>query len=227
MGRRKDYISRKDTEFFSFQKQLVDKVVANKVAWSIPDAAVNPLVARRAEYEPLHRKSQNKNTRSMIDVVAHRQSRKLYEKEIRIFVKAYLMFNPLVPNSNKVGMGLNVRDTEPSPRPAITDIPMVGLTPMGGGAIDVMCRRETDQTRPSMHQMADAIECRYVIVPTRMAINDPEAATKSQISKKAKFWIQAGVENAGKHFYGFFRWVNLTNPANSGQWSSAHEAVIA
>jgi hypothetical protein len=227
MAKRVYFIPRKDTEFFSFQKQLVDKIVANKVAWGIPDAAVNPLVARRSAYEPLHRKSQEKKDRTSGDVDRHRQSRKTYEKEIRKFVNAHIRFNDLISDSQRVSLSVPPRDTKPTPRGKIESSPTAGLIPMGGGSIEVICRRETDQDRPSMHQLADAIECRYVIVPTRMAINDPEAATKSQISKKAKFWIQAGDENAGKHFYGFFRWVNLTNPANSGPWSNAQSVIIA
>jgi len=224
MGRRKDFMPRKDTEFFSFQRILVDKVVANKAAWGIPDADVNPLVARRTEFEPVRVKAQNKNTRTSVDVLAHRDMRKVYEKEIRAFVRKYREF---IPDTGKVGMGLAIHDTEPSPRGQIESIPVVALLPMGGGGIKVICWRETDQDRPSMHRLADAIECRFIIVQGRMAINDPEAAPKTQISKKAKFWIQAGDENAGKHFYGFFRWVNLTNPANSGQWSMAQTVIIA
>jgi hypothetical protein len=223
MGRRKDFMPRKDTEFFSFQRILVDKVVANKAAWGIPDADVNPLIARRSEFEPVRVKAQNKNTRTSTDVLAHRQMRKTYEKEIRAFVRKYKEF---IPDTGKVGMGLTVRDTEPSPRGLIESIPVVALLPIGGGGIKVICKRETDQNRPSMHRLADAIECRSILVQGRMAINDPEAAPKSQISKKAKFIIQCGDENAGKHFYGFFRWVNLTNPANSGPWSKAHTMIV-
>jgi hypothetical protein len=227
MAKRVYFIPRKDTKFFSFQKQLVDKVVANKVAWGIPDAAITVLTDHRVAYEPRHVKAQNKNTRSMIDVMGHRQERKAYEKEIRKFVNAHIRFNDLISVSQRVSLGVMPRDTEPSPRPAITGTPMVWLSPMGGGTIEVICRRETDKDRPSMHQMADAIECRFIITPTRMVINDPDAATKTQIFKKAKFLIQTGTENAGKRLYGFFRWVNLTNPANSGQWSRAQEVVIA
>jgi len=32
---------------------------------------------------------------------------------------------------------------------------------------------------------------------------------------------------AGQSFYGFFRWTNLTTPANNGPWSDAQPVVIA
>ncbi|MFH1227322.1 MAG: hypothetical protein V1701_05400 [Planctomycetota bacterium] len=223
-----DWIPNRDDDFFSLQSNLVKKSEANKTAWGIPDSAVNPLVARRAEYEPRYHKSQEKNARTSVDVLAHRQSRKLYEKEIRVFAKAYLMFNPLVSPANKISMGLTVYDTEPSPRPVISDIPISFLEPLGGGTIKVTCRRETDQTRPSMHPDADGIECRYTFVPKReMPPKSWEDCSRTQTSKKARFIISCGVENAGHSFYGFFRWVNLTNPTNSGPWSNAQGAVIA
>ena len=228
MPKRKYYIPLRDDDFYTFQHHLIDKVVVNKVAWGISDAVVNPLTSRRAEYEPAYHKSQEKSNRTSGDVVRHRQLRKLYEKELRVFAKAYLMFNPAVSFAQRMEMGLTVRDTEPSPRPAIADRPMVGFKPLGGGSLEVTCMRQTDQTRPSMHPAADAIECRFILLPVGEAPpTDTEQCPKIHISKKAHFFIPCGVKNAGKCFYGFFRWVNLTNPANNGPWSNARSAVIA
>jgi len=228
MARRVYYIPRRDDDFFNFQGNLVNKVVANKTVWGIPDPAVNILTGHRSAFEPLYIKSQNKYNRTSVDVLAHRQSRKIYEKAIRTFVKAYLMFNPLVTDDKRVEMALTVRDTKPTPRGKIETIPMVGLISLGGGDIEVICREETDQTRPSMHRLADAIECKFVFVAIgTKPPDDPEAVARTQTSKKARFIIQCGDKQAGQRFYGFFRWVNLTNPANSGPWSRAQTVVIA
>ena len=37
MARKKDFIPRRDDDFFNFQGKLVNMVVANQVAWGIPD----------------------------------------------------------------------------------------------------------------------------------------------------------------------------------------------
>jgi hypothetical protein len=228
MPKRRYYIPRKDDDFFNFQGNLLDKVVAKKAVWGIPDSAVDPLVARRAEYEPRYHKSQDTNKRTRADVLVHRQIRKTYEKEIRTFINAYIRFNGKMTDVDRITVGMPERDTEPSPRPAISDIPMVFLEPLGGGSIKVTCKRETDQTRPSIHRDADGIECRYIFVPKG---EKPPASSKDapnvQVSKKARFIIECGDENAGERFWGFFRWVNLTNPANSGPWSNARGTVIA
>jgi len=228
MPRGKQYIPVRDDDFFNFQGNLVNIVVTNKVAWGIPDSAVNPLVARRASFEPLYTTAQDKTTRNRADVLAFRQSRKLYEKEIRTFVKAYLLYNPLVTDEQRMEMALTIRDIEPTPRPKIATIPIIGLRSMGGGDIEVRARVTTDQTRFSMHPAADAVECGYVLVAIgEVPPDDPESMAKTIESKKARFIIHGGAKNVGQRFYGFFRWVNLTNPANNGPWSNAQTVVIA
>jgi hypothetical protein len=53
-----------DDNFFNFQGKMVNKVVTNQVAWNIPAAKVAALTTRRAAYEPLYHKTQDKNTRT-------------------------------------------------------------------------------------------------------------------------------------------------------------------
>jgi len=222
-----NYIPQRDDDLFNFQGNLVNEVVTNAVAWGIPAPAVAALVARRAAYEPLYFKSQDKGNRTQADVLAHRQIRELYEKEIRVFGKAYLLFNPLVSDEDRRRMRLTVRDTEPTPRGKIISFPIIGLKGMGGGDIEVRCRVTTDQTRFSMHPLADAVECKYIFVPSgEMPPEDPDACPKTQTSKKARFIISCGVKNAGQSLYGFFRWANLTNPQNSGPWTTKAQGTV-
>ena len=125
-------------------------------------------------------------------------------------------------------MGIPPRDFEPTPRGQIEAIPVVGPTAIGGGDVKVRCRVTTDQTRYSRHPLADGIEVKYTWVPKgEMPPEGPEDCNKALTSKKAQFIIHCGPKNAGESFYGFFRWVNLTNPENSGPWSNALKVVIA
>lgn len=225
--RKTSYIPKRDDDFYTFQANLVNIVVTNAPAWGIPAPDVAALVARRASYEPLYLKVQNKTTRTRTDVLAHRQMRKIYEKEISVFVKAYL-FNPLITDNDRMTMGIPPRDFEPTPRGKIETVPVVELLAIGGGDIKVRTRVTKDQTRYSKHPLADGIEVKYTWVPKgEMPPEKPDDCTKTQNSKKATFIIHCGPGNAGESFYGFFRWVNITNPENSGQWSNAIKVVIA
>jgi hypothetical protein len=206
----------------------VNRVVTNAAAWGIPAPSVTALVNRRAEFEPLFTTAQNKTTRRRADVLAFRQSRQLYEAEIRAFVKAYLMFNPLVTDEQRMEMALTIPDREPTPRGAIDTKPYVDLNAVGGSSITVRARVTTDQTRASMHPLADAIECRYTFVTVgEMPPEDWDACPKTAVSKKALFKVLCGAKAIGQRFYGFFRWVNESNPAHNSDWTNAITVVIS
>ncbi|MBI4835368.1 MAG: hypothetical protein HY811_11215 [Planctomycetes bacterium] len=172
---KKYYIPKQDDDFFNFQGNFVNRVVANAVTWGIPPADVMAIGARRMSYEPLYTAAQNKTTRTRADVLAHRQSRELYEKEIRTMARQYLMNSPLVSDTDRVNLGLTVRDTEPSPGAPITTVPIIGLKGLGGGDIEVRCRVTTDQTRASMHPDANVVEYRFIMVASgTVPPDDPE-----------------------------------------------------
>jgi hypothetical protein len=214
---------------------MVTKVQAKKADWEIPDSAVDVLVAHRAIYEPLYQKANAPGTRTSVAVMAHRRERKAYEKAIRAFVNAHVRYNDRMTNADRLSIGVPARKTKLSVKPKINEVPSVGMDPMGGGWIKVTCRRTTDEDRPSMHDFADVIECRYTFLPVHLKpvegkkfyFPTPDECPKVQTSTKAHFIIKCGYENAGQKFYGYFRWVNQSNPANSGQWSDGKTVVIA
>ncbi|MFA5794045.1 MAG: hypothetical protein WC980_03120 [Candidatus Brocadiia bacterium] len=223
-----DWLTTRNDDFFNKQRAYLERVIANKVAWGIPDAAITPLTTLQTEYEPLYWKIQDKRARTSGDVTAHRDCRDRFETELRAFHKERVIGNRSIPKSELSILVGKERDTVPTPRGKIDTIPIIGLIGIGGGDIEVRARVTTDQTRFSMHPLADAVECRYTLVPKGdMPPEGQKDTKKSQVSKKARFIISLGDEQAGESFYGFFRWVNLTNPANSGAWSKAQKVVIA
>jgi len=228
MPLKKRYLPLGDDNFFNWQGNFDNRVVTGAPAWGIPAPSVAALTARRAAYEPLYTAAQNKTTRTKGDVLAHRQMRKIYEKEIRTLARAYLFNNPLVSDTDRVNLGLTVRDLEPSPGRPISDVPVVILRPLGGGDIEVRVKPTKDQSRPSIHPDANVVEYRYVIVESGdVPPDDPEDCPKGDVQTKAKFVIKAGAKNTAKRFYGFFRWLNNRRPRQEGPWSNAQPVVIA
>jgi hypothetical protein len=213
---------------YNAQGVYVNGVVVNAVAWGISAPAVAALVARRAEYEPLYHKLQDKNTRTKNDVVAHRRCRKIYEKELRDFHNEWIDGNSSISAEQKLILGGREKDIEPTPRGKIDLVPYIFLKAIGGGVIEVRSQTEKDATRVSMLKTADGIECRWLLVPKgEMPPEGYDDAKKTVVSRKARFTIDCGDKNAGDSFYGFFRWVNTSIPANSGLWTKALRAVIA
>jgi len=227
MAKSKDWMPKQDDDIFNKQKAYFERVETNKTAWGIPDTAIDPLLDLQAEYEPLYWKIQDKKNRTGADVASYRDCKKRYIKAWRAFHKEWVVNNSKIPVADKVILVGKERDTEPTPRGKIATFPIIGLKGIGGGEIEVRCRVTTDQTRFSMHTLADAVECKYIFVPTgEMPPEDPDACPKTQTSKKARFIISCGVKNAGQSLYGFFRWANLTNPQNSGPWTTKAQGVV-
>ncbi|MFH0887763.1 MAG: hypothetical protein V1871_00970 [Planctomycetota bacterium] len=228
MAKKVDWIKTRDDDFFNQQGAYVDRVVANALAWGIPAPAVAALVTLRAEYEPLYTKVQDKKNRTGADVAAHRDCRNRFQTALRAFHKEWVVNNSLIPLADKVILVGKVRDTEPTPRGKIELVPYIFLKAIGGGVIEVRSQTEKDATRVSMLKTADGIECRWTLVPKgEMPPEGVDDAKKTVVSRKARFTIDCGDKNAGDSFYGFFRWVNQSIPANSGLWTKALRVVIA
>jgi hypothetical protein len=136
-------------------------------------------------------------------------------------------------------LNLPLRDTTHTPRGPITDIPIADARAIGGGAVKFRIRLTTDATRASKHPLADVIEMKYALLPqpatggtggttptpgTPASAATPPPATAddcslNQFSKKAVFTVHYGASAPGKMLYCFFRWVNLSNPANNSDWT--------
>lgn len=104
-----------DDDLFNAQGAYVNRVVVKAVDWGIPAPAVAALVARRAEYEPLYHKAQDRNTRSNTDVVAHRRIRDLYENELRTFHNERIAPSTGITVEDKLTLGGREKDTQPTP----------------------------------------------------------------------------------------------------------------
>lgn len=228
MPKRQDWIPTRNDDFYNKQRSYFDRIVANKVAWGIPDGAIAPLLALQAEYEPLYWKIQDKRARTSGDVTAHNDCRERYTAAWRKFHKERVAGNSLIPKSELSILVGKERDTEPSPGPVITDIPVVALRAIGGGEVNVGCKATKDQTRYSMHPAANLVEYRFAIVePGDIPPADAEDYPKKDVSSRAKFILKLGTKNTGKRFYGLFRWVNAHRPKQEGPWTEATSVVIS
>jgi len=128
------------------------------------------------------------------------------------------------------------RDTTPTRRGAITDVPFGSLVGKGGGMMEVRARRESDATRSSKHPLADAVELRYLILNDSTTPPDegsggdfpaPEDCRNSVSSKSALWRVSLGSAARGKTVLGYLRWVNLSNPANNSGWSMPMVGIIS
>jgi hypothetical protein len=194
-------------------------------------------IAWRDSGIPLRKLYTNKNTRTKTvidDMNAHMKGFSGF---------AELLLNRMagssaLTNDDRNVLNIKERDKTATRRGKIDDKPIVGMTVIGGGQMKVRVRTTTDASRASMHDLADLIECRYVILtenpsppgpvppPSGLQIPQPADAPNQALSKKALFEIDFGTTNIGKYVVAFYRWTNITNPANNGPWTLPQIGLI-
>jgi hypothetical protein len=82
-----DWIPTQNDDIYNKLKSYMELIVANKVAWNIPDSAIDPVLDLQTEFEPLYNKIQDKRRRTSADVTAFRDCKKRLLKEWRSFHK--------------------------------------------------------------------------------------------------------------------------------------------
>lgn len=127
--------------------------------------------------------------------------------------------------SDRNTLNLKERDPNNTPRPVITEAPFAKVTGTAGGLMEYILRTDADSSRTSRHPDSDGAEIVYTIGTTPPT--SPADCNRTLFNSKARGIIDAGIENAGKKFYGYARWANITNKSKSGPWCQVFSAVIS
>jgi len=141
----------------------------------------------------------------------------------------------LTPDERLI-FNLKVPDRTPTSRPAIDVKPDVILRAKEGMRMQVECRLEHDQTRPSKHKDCDVVEFRHWFntAPTSVGTdptNPAPLATATVVkiigeSGRAKFIIQFAETDAGKILNLEARWKNSKENHKSGPWCEVVSARV-
>mgnify|MGYP001579323856 CR=1 FL=1 len=118
-----------------------------------------------------------------------------------------------ITEADRLALNLPERDRERTPRAPITTAPDVALTPLEGGFIRQRQRVDADQTKASIHPLADGWK-RYMKIGSPAPKNHIECPL-IDVGSKALITFDGGVENDGKKIYAFYQWINMSNPANN------------
>ena len=112
-----------------------------------------------------------------------------------------------------------------APRPAIGTAPILSVKALGNLQIQIDCRVEGDENRPSIHPDADGVELRAYIGDTPPP--NYEGANNISFKSKARFTeILDDPTFMGKWACVFARWVNTSDNTKSGPWSPMVSVII-
>ena len=110
--RSKDYIPASDPKFIEFGENLFDKAGLHHEDWGVPSAE-QVIGGALIEFKDKYAKAIQPN-RGKIDVSEKNAARKVAEKAIRSYVQGFLAKNPLITDTEREMLKINVYDTTPT-----------------------------------------------------------------------------------------------------------------
>jgi hypothetical protein len=212
----------KDIEFNGYIQEAEPYLNANKLRLLISADNITQLTNLKANWDSCYPESQNKTLRTTAIIIHKDESREALKDLLRAIYDD-IPESVLTPE-DRLTLHLNKRDTVPTRRGMIVQIPFMRVKVQAGSVISFICRKETDFSRASILKGADAVEVVYSIGDTVPA--SAEACSNTISSTKAIFDLRLSSENAGDNFYCFARWVNHRDASKNGPWTEMMNVII-
>jgi hypothetical protein len=108
-----DYVPSADAAFLEWEKNLLNVILQNFSTWSSPSPQTT-LAPFAAAFETAYEACRNPN-RGKLDIQKKNEARKVLEKELRAYNKAYLLYNPTVTDDDRTAMGIPIHKGTRSP----------------------------------------------------------------------------------------------------------------
>lgn len=217
-----DYIPRQDAKFNDWQTNLTNIVSSNRNVWKIGDEDCGRLQSLQSRWNESYAIASNKHNRTAADVTAKKEARLAYEKELRVFVKRHLAFNPDVSDADRERMGLTVATGTRKSTNVPTTAPIA--------TIDFSMRlrhsihfRDSNAASKSKPEKIHGCEI-WSKIGGESPVNESEL-TYLGVDTHTPYTIIYQGDQQGKTVHYWLRWVNTRGEC--GPWSAPVSAVIA
>ena len=216
-----DFIPESDSEFHTFQGNLILKVEDNVVTWGIPPEAVTRLKSFQAPWIVAYEKASNADFRTTPITRTKNEARYAFEKEIRAFNNEFLASNRKVTNGDREAMKLTIRSTVRVPVAAPTTVPI--------GKIDRSLNyrhtiRITDSATGSKAKPRGVFGCEVWIKIGTEVPNGPPDYEFYSTDTRSPLQVDFTAADKGKTAYYLLRWVNKRGEV--GTWADPISAMI-
>lgn len=215
-----NYIPTKDEEFRDWAKNLFTTVLGYYTIWNIPSPQP-PMGSLLAAYE-LALETALEPNHGKVDVLKKNEAKGALKKQIRIYVKAYLINNPAVSDPERETMGLPVHKTTHAPVNVPTTAPQLFIN-TGTRRRLVITYKDEGSTRRGKPQGVHGIEVRWAILDDYPA--DIALLTHSSFDTKPPLNIDFEEHDRGKKVFLCGRW-EIEREGEKGPFGDIEEAII-
>jgi hypothetical protein len=215
-----DYIPVNDGKFLTWVKNLIAYVIVHATAWGLSPTAWAKIEPMITEYENAYNKAQDAN-RGKADTALKNETRDALKKEVRVFVKGFLEYNPAVTNDDRERMGLPIHDTKPTPVPDPNSVPVPQVKMPFAGTIDLHVTDSATE-RKAKPAGVHGFETAWAILET--APTDWTQLNHSVFCTRTPLRLTFSGNERGKTLYFALRWENTRGV--KGPWTEIMNAII-
>lgn len=217
-----DYIPRADAKFNDWQSENLTMLDGKSEPWHIPQEAIDQLKTTQAGWEKIYAVTRNTATRSKADVEEKNNVRRVYEKQWRQFITAWISNNPLVAPDDRVRMGLSSKDNTRTRSSVPATAPI--------GKIDFSVRFQhkisfADETTPTLRSKPAGVHgCQIWMKLDGAAPTSADELRYLATDTATPYLIEFDGSDGGKTAYYWLRWVNTKG--QPGPWSAPISAIV-
>jgi hypothetical protein len=210
----------RDADFFDWEKILLAYLQAHLTAFAIQQVVLTPLLALQTEFETAYARYLDPN-RGPVDIAEKNRARAAFEKALRDFIKAFLLYSPYVSDKDRDEMGLPIHDTKPTPVPVPTSFPEYSVdtsTPLRL----VMRFWDSATKQRAKPKGVHGAEIRWE--EREDAPAKAEDLANSDFATRTPRTFAFTGDNQGRKVYFCLRWEN--NKGEKGPWGAIVHAIV-
>jgi hypothetical protein len=206
----KDYVPSKESELREWEKTLMGYIEANASRWLYPQLRWESLKNAQTLYEAKYALAEDPLTRTSVVVTEKNEAKDNFVAGIRMFLSAYITYNPDVTDADRVAMSLPVRSRTHVHHPITQLRPVIVATTIGAREINL----DFMQPSGSKSKPAYVTSVLFAYVISDAPIENPNAPeeTFSQTGyfSKTSERMYFAAEQSGKFLCGHACYMNLT-----------------
>jgi hypothetical protein len=216
-----DFIPRTDNLFLVWLKTMLAYVQSKLSAWAIPQTSVTELQTLTTTFGNALAVTENPATRTKITVQAKNDARKAVESKTRLFLKAYVTYNPKVTDPDRDAMGLPIHKTTRSDVPVPTTTVEAEVS-LPSPAVVEIAYHDAESGHKAKPEGVHGAEVAWAILPVPPV--DWKELIHSSFDTHTPLRLTFEGADRGKTLYFALRWENTRG--EKGPWSEIHNTII-
>ena len=214
-------IPAKDADFNVWQELIATAIEENTSNWMLDTGWIeNNFKPACTEWNRAWEKYENPATRTPLINAAKKEKRAIYEKLLKVIV-ANLKVNTRLTDDDRRALGINIRDTKPTPMPVPMTYPIVVIDTSTMRRLSISFR-DSESRAAAKPKGVHGAEIRWAIIDdVKPTVED---LINSDFDTRSPHMLEFTEVQRGKSVWICLRWENTRG--EKGPWGDIERAII-